>query len=851
MANELNGWCRARPIRVAFLIENGENAQEALDAIFANCYSRWGGRFSLIAPCIDRRISQRYWPWLEAFDPDVVYSYVPLNRVDVLEIHERLYPSKYIYHGLRRPTEAPPDLGLSALSSMSTIFRLARYRPSVGALPYIKIIDSWHSERPSRFLRDNFGTYHDCHGGYYPRDAVEAASVLTIVSPDHQSNPQLAVPSTLAVIPSETHAFREFACQRSTSLSILSALFAPRVEIASSKWSNSFNLVVGETFEDRVMLWNARLLVPSWLDRDLCCFRVDINQLQDTDFVSTLGLKRRNHINFGSGGPPRLMVRSVSHDSGELSLATDLIKSTGAWGWVGTEVVANLDALVPSTEEFHQARESRLSLGEPFPIRGWVNFGWSPPSAQPPAVVPDHLEDAPARHTFTGGFWPLDFGYQYDGPGRYPGGDNSWILSRRWRMAGAFQISWSDDKDSPSPLARRNRQGNLTIFARAPQSIASIRIPTAQDAFQYALAADGMWAKPDGEHDECQPQRKTFWIEPSNEARYLTGVLGMAGNLQRASQFLLHPFLREVFAEVGGAPKLSLDLVQPTLNRIERLAQHHKVFDLRTDREKEALAELVVKAAQSLKSPTSSIRYEDLKKRWSQHRERFWAARPEQERGEPRAHWDQMEEASLDMCLVELRRGQMFFQGHQWTCKKCHHKNWLDLGSVGTELSCEICRTTTQTPVNIGWLFRLNEFLIESLRDHSVLSLLWLLAGLRLRVNRSLVFVGPTIFGFNANTSKSDAEVDLLALVDGQAMLCEVKSSWRSLRSVHIQDFVALAKRLRPDKGLLAVMEPGTPPPELAEAESELAAEHIGFELLTPKDFHVPDDSFLPSTSEA
>ena len=46
-------------------------------------------------------------------------------------------------------------------------------------------------------------------------------------------------------------------------------------------------------------------------------------------------------------------------------------------------------------------------------------------------------------------------------------------------------------------------------------------------------------------------------------------------------------------------------------------------------------------------------------------------------------------------------------------------------------------------------------------------------------------------------------------------------------------------------------MEKGTPPPELAEAESELASERIRFELLTPEDFEVSDDPFLPSAVEA
>ena len=846
MQNELRGWCRARPARIAFLIENSEGADVALDAIFANSYGRWGGQFSLIVPCVDGNIASGYWRWLEVFDPDVVYSYVPLSRGHILELHEQLYPSEYLFHSFQNPK---PSFRVAALSSLSTIFQLARVRPPFGAAS-IRIIDSWQTEKPSRYLKDNFGTFQDSHGGIYPHDASAAARLLTVVSPEHQTNHQF-VPADLQMIPSEMHASREFANRRATSLSVLSALFAPRLEIASHRWSNSFNLVVGNSFEDRVLFWNARLLIPAWLDGDICCFRVDRDQLKDVDFLAVLGelLKQRNRVNTGGGGAPRLKVSSISLGSSELTEATELGKSTGAWGWTESDPVPNLDAVVPSAEEFQHARET-IRHDDRFPRRNWVSFSWSPPTIRPPTIAPDHLDDAPPRHMFTGGFWPLDFGFQYDGPGRYPGGDNSWVLSRRWRMAGAFQISWEDDK-VPWLSARQNRQGNLTFFVSLVRPVASIKIPSDQEAFQHALALDGMWANPHGQHGECQPSRKAFWIKPSNEARYLTGMLGMAGGVQRASQFLLHPFLRDMFAKLGGSSKVSSETIQPMLSRVGKLAEQHRLFDLRSDREKEALAELIVKVAQSLKSPISSVSYDDLKDRWSAYREKYWAARPEQERGEPKETWDKMEEASLDSSLVELRRGQMVFQGHQWTCRKCHHKNWLDLGSLGIELSCEVCRTRTQTPVNIGWLFRPNEFLIESLRDHSVLSLVWVLAALRFRVRRSLVFVGPTIFGFNDNTDRSDGEADLLALVDGEAILCEIKSSWRNLRNVHIQDFVAKAKRLRPDKGLVAVMEKGTPPPELAEAESELASERIRFELLTPEDFEVSDDPFLPSAVEA
>jgi hypothetical protein len=65
------------------------------NGIFADCYGRWGGRFSLIVPCLNGKIPPNYWAWLETFDPDIVYSYVPLSRVDVLEVHERLAVAEY------------------------------------------------------------------------------------------------------------------------------------------------------------------------------------------------------------------------------------------------------------------------------------------------------------------------------------------------------------------------------------------------------------------------------------------------------------------------------------------------------------------------------------------------------------------------------------------------------------------------------------------------------------------------------------------------------------------------------------------------------------------------------------
>lgn len=69
MVSERKGWSRSRPLRVAFLVQEGEHANLALDGIIADCYNRWGGRFSLIVPCANGQITP-IAHWLQAMKND-------------------------------------------------------------------------------------------------------------------------------------------------------------------------------------------------------------------------------------------------------------------------------------------------------------------------------------------------------------------------------------------------------------------------------------------------------------------------------------------------------------------------------------------------------------------------------------------------------------------------------------------------------------------------------------------------------------------------------------------------------------------------------------------------------------
>ncbi len=855
MSPELECWTRPRPIRVAFLVEEGEHDALVLDGIFADSYYRWGGRFSLIVPCVGGRIAPAYWPWLETYDPDIVYSYVALSREDILEVHERLNPGLYKFHEQRG--DAPrldvhgfkPNYDFRPLSSLSTIFRLARYGNRDTINGPVRLIDSWHTERTSRLLADNLGTYHGSNGGaLFPSDATQAAGLKTVVSAAYFEDRRYGVPQDLDRLPDELSAFQAFAAKQASSLSVLSLLFAPKLDFRT-RWSGAFNLVVGDSFFDRVLFWNARLLIPAWLDNDVCCFRVEMENLRDPAFLAMLGdlLKRRNHVNGGNGGQSQITISSTSLTAADLEEARQLVISTRPWSGVTARAVASVDEIVPEARDLEHARESNRFGSGMFQMPDWTRQSWTPPVIKPLPIGPDHLADVPPRQSFAEGFWATDFDIENEAaPPRFSN-HNRWLLPRRWRMARAFSIKYAGGRQNVlPPLQRRSRNGHLATFVHGAGPIESIGVPNATDAIYHALTQDGAHAVDVPERGRVSPPQRVALAQPSNEARYLTGILGLAGGLQHASAYLLNPFLSAVFAELGGTPAMPVDKVEPTANRIAKIARTKRVFDL--PQEKDALAVLVVKAAVGLKTPQTFVAYEKLKDRWAAHRAAYWVANPLLHEPGPGVDYDQLEADSLDRCLIEMRGKQILFQGHRWLCSECHHNNWLDLATLATRLTCAICRMETETPINIKWQFRPNEFLIESLRDHSVLSLIWILDVLRQRSRNAFFYVGPTAFRYSYEAETSDAEADLLVVADGLSYLCEVKSSWASLRRSDVSKLVEIAKRLRPDVAVLAIMEPGSYlEAEIVAAETELSAEGIRWELVIWSADDEQDEPYLPS----
>jgi len=383
-----------------------------------------------------------------------------------------------------------------------------------------------------------------------------------------------------------------------------------------------FNLVIGETFDDRLLFWNLRLLLSSQSDDDFCCLRITRDQLEESSMIMLIIrlMDIRNRYNAGYLRHSQLKVWSASHNKEVLTELVAMLSSANVNCENCSVEFVSQGHVIPDEDSLREALArahagiGRLDSGERY------DFRWMPPSARLPESTPEHLHDAPPKLSFGAGLWAHDLRFEFEGDGGRAPQTNTWLLPKRWRMAGAFKPTFVTRPLSGNrTLLRTSKQGDLTVFAGVDHSLESVPVPHIDEAFRHALCADHRISRI-GPDQPPSPAPIAEWIRPSNEANHLTGVLGMTGGLALAGRLLLHPFWQKVFANLGGTPDLAEADLRMTVDSLKKRSRGSAVFDLNEESERFALARLIVNAAQSIKSPKMHVALGDLRCEWEGYR---------------------------------------------------------------------------------------------------------------------------------------------------------------------------------------------------------------------------------------
>lgn len=807
---------RSRPVRIAFLVCLDEHTNSILDAVFRCAFSLWAGRFSLVVPCANGAPLPSYVPWLKAFDPDLIYSYVDMSEAQEAEIHEEFYPSALIYHAIGDGEGAArlrPQLPFNPLD-VTTVLPWAGMPTMLDQGRGVRIVHAMGRYEDDRFISDNCGASFQLLNALRSRFAPYGKP-LVLVAPDEQDRLKPQLRDSEETVPDIPSLLRTMAARRrDRTLAELSAFAAPRFSVEDRRWGRSFNLVMGDTAADRIMYWNTHTYVPAWRDGESVDLCVSPHTFEDPAFVAALAefLARHNLVNEGHGnGPPRVTLRSISLTKEQLIPAMEALKAAVKWHAFDCEQIASLEACIPEPNALARAG---LASGRSFLQPGmWKESYEAGSSLRLAAAQPDHLKAIP-RELLTpeSGVWAVDLDIERSvDHSPYDNVRHRWRLPRRLRVTEAFCAPYQLVKPHGLQVAPRvSSKGLLTVFASNEGELPLITIPSDHDAIQTALQRGRNWypihyALRNG----APPEQLCYAAERSDAGQHFFGTYQLFGSLRTARSILLHQFWRHQLERLGATERRAHARHGQVLSQIEgRLGDRN--LDLADPKQKEVLANLVLQVADAERMTIPNRSWSKLAGDFENLIVQHIANVPREEQGELEVARERLSYLSgLRTCVQRMCELGILHQGYELRCPKCLHRNWVALGDLKAKVHCQVCHHPDAAPVDRPWQFRLNGFLREALQRHGIAPLFWVLARYQMEVrSASLWFEGPLNIYFNANAydqGQAASDIDLTVIHDGKVTMCEAKRSARGLDKPG--ETAAIFSRLRPDVALIAVME--------------------------------------------
>ena len=393
----------ARPIRVAYLVNLAQCHDELLNAVFAECYSRWGGRRSLIVPATEEGIDPDYDKWLGMFDADVFYSYVSLSEGAVEAIHERYAPAVLVKH---RALDAKVDerrrykveLPISGLPSLSVFaaYRSRRWGFD-GAPTDVRTFDSYLSETTAPFTEENFGVLSSSYSNvHFVRNFPELYAQITLISQAMLDDKRLGRESHSEYFTDEIALLRTLSEKRFIiPLSNLSEMFSEYLSVDNNHKADGLSVVVGDTPEDRILFWNFRHHSERLRVGEVSDLRIPTSRLDDDDFWACMGsiIERRAPYE-STGGQKVVWVRSCSLSKEELSPYAERLRTSQRFASVRIDDTEGLSQFIPT---FRQDRDYGFRTGAMFGSqpKGAATSEFEGARFQMPLAQPWHLREAP------------------------------------------------------------------------------------------------------------------------------------------------------------------------------------------------------------------------------------------------------------------------------------------------------------------------------------------------------------------------------------------------------------------------------------------------------------------------
>jgi hypothetical protein len=764
---------RARPYRLAFIVDPGSCPAELLDTLFETNYGLWGGRFNPIIPIRNGEIDEAFWSLLRYVDPDLVYTYTPLTQDTIERIDREIVPWRIEAHpahlaGPNPPPHFPPDASEGLVNSRQVLpLLMSQQAAFASAVPptLLTYFHEWKSPLNKELVRlvtRNFGIIQE---RAFPLVPDEWARL--------QVQNDWGPPELFTCLASKTNLLFPF--QASTA----HAVPPPRIDAAQEEYC----ILVGESSETWLYFWNRIFFIRDYLRLGWNTLCLSPALLREEGFVKPLRKFLQRHVRRSGNSPSNLTLQSYECSEDELA---DLRQ----------RILNGLD-IIP--------RSKKLGLGE-FPnlsvTRPEVYVGWAATTHQQ-GTSPQSLVNAPrSRVPIDEGIWVMDIRIQYIPRFAFYGNEVlSWKLPRRIGVAQAFFNQRRSRVGADYSLSVEMRHLEPFILRLPDENEIFYRAAGIMDTNSYDVNLRITAKKP-------KFRRLGVW----DKGLYLNGILELFGGLQSASHFFEHSFWRGVFERLSlGAPEKEAGLFERVRNGLEKKRSlivsqlgggHAQPIDW--------LSRLVIRHARELQVRQEEISFSELESSFLEQRERFVAANPGfRNATTPEEIERDRKTASADLVLVlqGLTDSGVLQQGLRISCNNCGSRFWREMGSLDQKVRCDGCNATVAVPVESIWRYRLNSLIRNGIALHGCVPVTSALRCLRERARESFIYTHGVALFKDYDDPRPEAEIDLLCISNGKLVCGEVKSSASEFTREELTKLARIAVDIRADEVAISAFD--------------------------------------------
>lgn len=759
---------RARPRRIAFLIDPADCPPELLDAIFESNYTIWGGRYNPIIPVVSGAISASYWALLKFVDCDIIYSYCDISGDLIRQLDRDLCPLCIIRHRKSLPEEGRPNYSPSTYHeqiSSAEIIPLIIQKAGRGFLKPRLITSAVDRNWPEyRLIHRNFGIFDERMAiKPYPEDQ-ERIIINSDWTQDrffeevaHEVNPVV-----FPYLASE--AFTEF----------------PEPDVDSS---SDYYLIIGDQVQDWIFFWNHIFGLGDYRRSRWSALCLPSESFHRESFLVALRKYLTNFAYRNGSSPSTIELTSSSVPTERLEeIKVKLFQRIDAFPKIGRILANDFSPISVKNRSYPEFYYPGAYLFD----RKWTTCQQAT-SRKSILAMPD------SPISLERGAWIMDLRIEFIPTHPFFVNEELWWqLPRQREFANLFL------RHSRS-IARVSVDQSISLEINT-KDVFELTIPSARSVIQTALGVTPRYIWSDG----FRLERKDpifCRLDLSDKGEYINGIINLFGGLQNAGMFFENSFwhsIIEILSQRNPASEKEKEI--SIKNRLKKRADILKAYSEAPEKTIDFLSYEVLKLARSQHMIDVDISFSEIEKRFQDQREAYIEKNPmyRKDSTEEAIKSDRAEAADcLRSSLQYYTDIGIFRQGARLWCNTCGSKYWKVVDEIKQENSCPGCGGIVELSVQAQWRFRLNTLLKNAVAFHGCVPVILCLHSLRSQWPK-YAFIWTS--GLDLFSTPKDigpaAEIDLACIIDGKLAIGEVKTNSKEFSTKELEKLADLVKKL-------------------------------------------------------